>query len=252
MELRSHPCSLLSLADSLRPLWATEQILRFDDEKFRSLSPYVSSHHWQAEGSLNVYRVIGTRHPDYPGMTWREFLERGKRMATINRPLWEQNPNYYEGTGLKEPRMGFITLDGVNWYVDDDGNHRTCIARFHFAKGGRSGWFHGVGLADWRFDTEFGAALESARKISDDRRCDLELEHKLRCVKREDGPTWKLDHFENRARLKADPFTRLPKGFTHGELLDTRNLLRLAEGLKAPTWRRWFRVTDASFGDRGF
>jgi len=27
-----------------------------------------------------------------------------------------------------------VSLNGKHWYVNGDGNHRTCLAKFHFAR----------------------------------------------------------------------------------------------------------------------
>lgn len=49
----------------------------------------------------------------------------------VNLPLLDKNPGYYLEDRRKAPTMSFIKLDG-KLYVDGDGNHRTCIAKFFF------------------------------------------------------------------------------------------------------------------------
>ncbi|MGD2819606.1 hypothetical protein ACP80H_25170, partial [Escherichia coli] len=92
---------------------------------------FITEHYWTGQGSINVYRIVGTDHPQYAGMTWLELLERGKRMD-INIPLLEKNPGYYTQAEQQHAGMSFVSTDGIHWYVSADGNHRSCLARFLF------------------------------------------------------------------------------------------------------------------------
>lgn len=59
----------------------------FPENRFRRGLPFVAVHEWQACGDINVFAVTGTRHPDYQGLTWLEFLAQGRRMP-LNHRLW--------------------------------------------------------------------------------------------------------------------------------------------------------------------
>lgn len=73
------------------PAWAHEQLVAWDTAEFAAMSDFITEHYWTGQGSINVYRIVGTDHPQYAGMSWLELLERGKRMD-INIPLLEKNP----------------------------------------------------------------------------------------------------------------------------------------------------------------
>lgn len=66
---------------------------------------------WSFNGSINIQRVVGTMHPDYAGLTWREMLEKGRRMYN-NIKLYKQKTEYY--TTFHEsrfPSMSFFTME---------------------------------------------------------------------------------------------------------------------------------------------
>lgn len=75
--------------------------------------------------------VQGTYHPEYQGLTWLEFLRRGKRMD-LNLRLLAENPWYYLSVEPKVPTMYYVAW-GERIFIGDDGNHRTAIARAFFA-----------------------------------------------------------------------------------------------------------------------
>lgn len=228
-----HDTALLRLAEKTAPHWAEQSILPFPEDAFRIAQRFASRHYWIAAGSVNVFRVAGTRHPDYAGMSWGDFLRRGKRMPA-NHALWERNPGYYLETGPKEPGMSYVSLDGLDWYVDDDGNHRTCIARFAFGAEGRT-MLHGVTLSDWRSDTEFVEAYRALEDLVRERRIGWNPQHKSTLVRREDTAGWKLDHYDHRLFLA---FGRMPPGFP--DLLNAAGVRKLIAYASTPAWRRWF------------
>ncbi|MDI0912866.1 hypothetical protein NEL75_25975, partial [Escherichia coli] len=85
---------LLARVQANVPVWANEQLAAWDAAEFAAMSDFITEHYWTGQGSINVYRIVGTDHPQYAGMTWLALLERGKRMD-INIPLLEKNPGYY-------------------------------------------------------------------------------------------------------------------------------------------------------------
>lgn len=119
------------------PQWANDPLLAWDATAFAAMSDFITEHYWTGQGSINVFRIVGTDHPQYAGMTWLELLERGNRMD-INIPLLEKNPGYYTQAEQQHAGMSFVSTDGVDWYVSTDGNHRSCLARFLFHLQGRS------------------------------------------------------------------------------------------------------------------
>ncbi len=142
--------SLLEQALSSPPHWASGQIQPWNERLFQDVTPFITDKYWSSGHSINVFTVVGTQHPDYVGMTWLEFLQRGKRMRE-NLALHQSNRAYYLDTRAKTPPMYYVSLNGLDWYVAGDGNHRTCIARFDF-HGESHSMLHGVNLEDYRVD----------------------------------------------------------------------------------------------------
>jgi hypothetical protein len=102
-------------------------------------------------GKISPLEVVGTYHPDYQGLTWEEFLYKGKRMK-LNFDLLKHNPDYYFSDEMKLPLMSFIRING-KLFVRDDGNHRTAIARLLFALTGEpERLLQGVLLVEIRID----------------------------------------------------------------------------------------------------
>ncbi|MDA8119521.1 MAG: hypothetical protein M0Z85_05590 [Gammaproteobacteria bacterium] len=225
---------LLARAQAAPPHWAHTAIEAFPEDRFRRGLPFVDVHEWQACGDINVFTVAGTRHPDYLGLTWLEFLARGKRMP-MNHCLWEENPGYYRDDARKLPEMSYISLDGFSWYVDSDGNHRTAIARFDFAADTRT-QLRGVTLSHYRLDEAFRALFAQASDIVVQRHLGL-LRHDNRLIKRDDAAGWKRDQHANTATLET---ARTSLRAAWPSTLDAGGLRRLIAALERPAWRRWF------------
>jgi hypothetical protein len=149
-----------------------------------SAQPFVTQHYWADQASINPFRVVGTRHPDYQSLAWLELLEQGKRMP-LNLRLHASNPGYYDETAKKQPEMSYLSLDGVDWYVNADGDHRTCIARFAFHHAGRS-VLHGGRLDDYRADHALAGAFARLRELAAERRLGLRVETRREALGRED------------------------------------------------------------------
>ena len=200
------------------------------------MAPFVLTHRGCDDAPLNLFQGVGTRHPDYNGMTWLEFLEHGRHMPA-NRQWWADNPGYYTEPGRKRPAMSFISLDGTDGYVDADGEHRTCIARFDFDHRVLR-TLTGLSLTDWRFDEVFKERMDRLTDLIRSRRIQIEIEHQKALVERSDNPGWKLDRYVNTLQV-VDPAGFLPAGLP--ETLDSAAVLALTRSLSRPHWRRWFR-----------
>jgi hypothetical protein len=191
------------------PYWADHIIKSWDWDRdnWNEITPFVTSHFWSDRHSLNVYSVIGTAHPDYAGLTWMQFLKSGKRMRG-NQLLLQSNPDYYLETAVKHPSLLYVSLDGKDWYVNGDGNHRTCLARFQFERLNEQGdpsqtMLHGVWVDDYRVDwllfdlyQRIGQILQSG-KIKHAKRIECVSKH----LSREDGPAWKIDIYLPQLKL---------------------------------------------------
>ncbi|HHW2833754.1 TPA: hypothetical protein ACUT80_002736 [Pseudomonas aeruginosa] len=115
------------------PAWASEVLLSWEEAYPQEKHAFLQSHYWTETGSINVFRVVGTDRKDYRGRSWLDFLTGGKRMQRNLQALLD-NPSYYLQPTERRPAIHYNTLDGLNFYVGSDGNHRTCIARFFLAE----------------------------------------------------------------------------------------------------------------------
>lgn len=209
--------------------WASTVLEAWDDNRLQSLMPFVTSHYWSDRHSINVFSVTGTAHPDYIGLTWQEFLEQGKRMP-VNRGLLQSNPGYYHQTAIRHPSMLYVSLDGKRWYVNGDGNHRTCLARFHFERLNAQGhpsqtMIHGVHVDDYRVDWALLTVFQRLLALMNQRKAGR-IEGHRKLVARFDGPAWKHDVFEVSIRylpakggevfLDSDAATKLLQEMEHG------------------------------------
>ena len=214
------------------PNWALEPIQAWDDLRIRAMGQFVTQDYWTDQGSINVFRVVGTEHVDYQGKTWLDFLEGGKRMER-NLALHASHPDYYLQTQRKVPGMYYRSLDGLSWYVGADGNHRTCIARFDFfAKGLTT--LHGVTLNHTVVDEELFDLFQRFQEVCLERRLGERVQPHRDALRREDTAGWKLDHYVVSLHLSV------PDG--ESVLLDARAGLERLRELTAPPRRRWWGI----------
>lgn len=177
------------------------QVPYFADTKIeampRELSPFKIYESWNSNGSVHIQRICGTGHPDYIGLTWRELLSRGRRMPT-NLKLFRQNPDYYLNLGQKTMPSMHIHFYNGKGYVGEDGNHRTCIARF-FLYGKDSPFLHGVRLSEMQTDIRMDTLFSEIKSL-------LPVwciaSPVSREVSREDGDGWAVHRYENSISLK--------------------------------------------------
>ena len=190
--------SIVDLSVKNPPHWANDKIAKWEDVR----EDFVVSKYWCGNGSVNVFRVIGTSHPDYSGMTWKEFLQKGKRM-TLNLDLHSKNRAYYLDTIVKQPGMYYLTNDGLNYFVGNDGNHRTCIARFDYHYHGLT-TIHGVNITDLRIDREMGKLFTELDEVVRERRINARVAPDRHVLGREDTGGWMLEKYEIRIRFLDD------------------------------------------------
>jgi hypothetical protein len=185
---------------SLGPEILNRRIEKWDHMVFMELQPFIKEHHWHGNASINVFRVIGTKHPDYVGMTWIELLQKGKRMK-LNLGLHENNPQYYYGTENKEPTMYYLSLDGCDLYIGADGNHRTCIAKADFFLANRN-ILHGVVIDDYKIDWELKKAYDRIVNLLNDKRLPFVVEPHTTNVSRDDSHGWMVERYEPRIKVR--------------------------------------------------
>lgn len=215
------------------PAFAHEVIRPWSEAQFDGLQSYITEHYWCGNASVNVFRVIGTCHPDYAGGTWIDLLMHGKRMDSVNLPLFQTNPGYYLETIQKTPMMYYRSIDGGSLYIGDDGNHRTCIARFDFFRNGLT-TLHGVTVDDYRIDWEFKKLVEELQSVVEKKRIPVFISVRSEVIERQDTSGWKLDKF----KLVADVRDSRNNGT---ERLDFKGLEIYLNSLKIPKWKIWQR-----------
>lgn len=128
----------------------------FADEKILYLRTADENHFIVRESyienaSIPVESIIGTCHPSYGGITWREFLSIGQRIGSALDWL-ENNPEYYLQKNQKD-HIGYIKRP--EGYYIEEGNHRSVLAKFLFFQEGRyDASVHGVGVMEHVVDLE--------------------------------------------------------------------------------------------------
>jgi len=216
------------------PHWADELIRPWDADRFRRIEPFITSTYWSDSDSINVHLIVGTQHPDYRGKSWRWFLEGGKRMD-LNLALHRDNPDYYLDTKRKRPAMHFVTLDGNNYYVGDDGNHRSCIAKFAFHYSGLS-MLHGVVMTRHTVDWEFYRRYRALQRLVKSHGVAAIFTATSNHVGRRDTGGWKIDLYQ-----PSILYTNLDSG--KEETLDRGRAGALIESLRSAhddSRRRWW------------
>ncbi len=222
---------ILDKAHREPPHWSNDILSTWDDAEFRRLEPFVNREYWTDQGSVNVFRVIGTQHWDYQGKSWINLLETGKRMD-INLGLHAKKPEYYRQQERKKPMMYYLTYDGLSFYVGSDGNHRTCIARFDFHYNGLT-MLHGVTVEHHHVDRDYWNLYLKVIEVCKERKILATLQPYRESTGREDTAGWKLDHYKT--LIQFDEITE-----PETVILDKKGLEEKLFNLSLPKKRRFF------------
>lgn len=184
-------CNILNWAKS-NPSWWASAILKpmpMPDERF------VIRKGIHTRASVNIHQVVGTDHPDYMNKDWMYLLEQGRRMTRRLKDLAE-NPGYYLATDfVRDPSWRLATFDGgVTWYVDGDGNHRSCIARFYLerlidSRQKESAFVHGIQA---RF-VQMDEAMRTVVNFVEANYPNYLIRIEPKQVRRDDGVGWYMD-----------------------------------------------------------
>jgi len=213
-----------------QPPFAEEKLLSWHDIAFHDLHHFVVEEERYGSASVNVFRVVGTKHASYAGRSWQDLLGRGVRMEH-NLSRFTDNPGYYLGVGPKVPYMQYLSIDGGDMYVGDEGNHRTCIARFYFFTQGLT-VLHGVTLLNFKIDWAFKSLCDDFRQTVEYRGLPIYLSVGRRAVERRDATDWKIDKYVLSARV-IDSRKHETYEF------DFISLQYYLEKLKKPWWKVW-------------
>ena len=127
-------------------------------------APFLRSISRCLSASVNTGLIYGTVNPNYPGMTWRELLDKGEKMRK-NIRLFTVNPEYYLNLErLRAPFMSFCFHEGKG-YVAEDGCHRACIAKF-FLYSQPSPFLCGVHFTEVQTDARIEPLLQAQKTSS--------------------------------------------------------------------------------------
>ena len=160
---------------------------------------FVKESFWQDSASVNIFRVKGTQHPDYAGLTWLEFLETGKRMA-LNLNFFKTNPDYYRQTEKKIPSMYYQSIDGGELYIGGDGNHRTAICKAFFYLTGET-TLHGVTVTDYRMDNELKNIFDDIKKTIRKKGLSVDIDIVSETASRDDSGGWMLEKYNHKLKV---------------------------------------------------
>ncbi|WP_434986923.1 hypothetical protein [Vreelandella zhaodongensis] len=179
---------------SMPPDWSLEPIKPWEAVYSRDASAFVSREYWTDTGSVNVFRVVGTMHHQYQGKTWLQFLLGGKRMQHNLQRLMD-NPGYYLHPVNRRPKIDYYTIDGLDYFVGSDGNHRTCLARFFLDQEGKS-QLHEVTVHHHHLDQAFFNVYRSLQGSIREHHVAKVIWPDRRLLGRDDTAGWKVDRFE--------------------------------------------------------
>ena len=160
---------------------------------------FIKETYWQDSASVNIFRVKGTQHPDYAGLSWIDFLEKGKRME-LNLNWLKTNPDYYRRTDKKIPSMYYQSIDGGELYVGEDGNHRTAICKAFFYLTGET-TLRGVTVTDYRIDNELKSIFDDIKKTIREKRLSADIDIVTETVSRDDSGGWMLEKYNPKIKI---------------------------------------------------
>lgn len=172
------------------PYFADQVIEKYELCTFPDYHKFVTSEYWANEGSVNVLDVCGTMHPEYAGMTWREFLAKGRRMDG-NLKAFVRNPAYYTELVSRLPAIYYHKIDAQT-FIGADGNHRTCIGKFYLY-GLDNPYIHRVQTTESVIDRRFADCYRRLLNVCPN---GWKTEMVKKSIRREDGNGWKRDFFE--------------------------------------------------------
>lgn len=176
------------------PDWSQQRILDWEAVFTHEKSAFVTHECWTDSASVNVFQIVGTKHEQYQGKTWLGLLTSGKRMQH-NLACLSRNPDYYIHDVDRRPGIYYLTMDGVDFYVGADGNHRTCLARFFLHRVNRT-HLKNVTVNHHKVDEAFHALYMDIRQFVRDHRMAVSVEPYRELLRREDGSGWKVDCYQ--------------------------------------------------------
>jgi len=114
--------------------WAYTPVKSFNHEEGEQLKKYRDfvTEREEKNQKLAIDSIVGTEHRDYHMKPWIWMIAFGKRMNFALQD-YKKNPQYYflkERQRRVSENLHYSTVNGKDFYISDDGNHRTAIAKF--------------------------------------------------------------------------------------------------------------------------
>ncbi|WP_434778500.1 hypothetical protein [Neisseria sp. Ec49-e6-T10] len=185
-----------SLLDSVQqnvPCWANDVLQPWPEQDFEQKQLFICRDYWTAQGSVNVFNIVGTINSDHQNCSWFDLLQHGNKMR-LNMSLLEFKPEYYLDTEIKQPTMYFKTMDGLKFYIGNDGHHRSCLARFYLYERGLT-HLHGVTINHCQIDELFYQLYQQIQTEITVQKLPIRVIPTRKLLKREDTAGWKTDHY---------------------------------------------------------
>jgi hypothetical protein len=217
------------------PDWAEDIMKVYSDEYRKLVDNYAISKYWSDNESVNVQDIAGTSHPDYAGGSWLNLLNNGKRMISVNLPLLKENPGYYYEASPKKPNMEYVRIDDKTFI--QEGNHRTCIARFLFFYQSMA-ILHGVTLDAYTIDYRFKKLYKTLEKVFKDTGKYASLSVEKATLSRQDTGGWYREYYDLKAVLHLSELTvQLSSQDMEGIITESSKPLRKVFGQYKHIWR---------------
>lgn len=165
-------------------------------DKHLELIQFCNEKIWFSDASINVFNVIGSRDCNWVNRNWKDIVMYGKR-AQENAILLVQNPSYYLEKKIKMPSMSYIKI-GSDIFVDNDGNHRTALAKLLFTKINRV-QLDNVEVKDYKIDFKFKQLYEELYQIYFKKRVKFIIIKTT--IGRDDGIAWYREFYSLRLKI---------------------------------------------------
>lgn len=130
------------------------QSFQFDQKEILEKYRYFITTEHQNNQKIKISSIVGTDHEAYSiKESWLSMLYNANRM---NKALdkYNNNPNYYFSQDSQNKSMSYVTLNGKDFYITNDGNHRSTIAKFVLSQKNQE-YLYGVTIIRYNIDYDF-------------------------------------------------------------------------------------------------
>lgn len=191
--LSSPVTTLLQRTQQALPYWACNPIKTWDHGNFAMVAGFATQRVQNRMASINVHGIVGTLQDTYPHRSWLSLLHQGEKMPH-NLALHASHHVYYLRPQTKKPVMDFVSVNQLEFYVANEGMHRSCIAKFDFHHD-RTCMLHGVELTQYTIDWEFYRRYRAINALILDRRLPYRVMVMPQQIRHEETADWRHDTY---------------------------------------------------------